>query len=66
MMPETIVVYFGTNEHNAIREELSTFEGHRTRVIEWREAMISAHVSQELEVINKRAHALRIQEAHAY
>jgi hypothetical protein len=33
-------------------------------VIEWLDAMISAHLSQELEEMNKRSQALKVQEAY--
>jgi hypothetical protein len=43
---------------------LNASEEHRGRVIEWLEAMIISNVSGEIEEMNKRAQALKVQEVY--
>jgi hypothetical protein len=62
--PETIVEHFGTSNHEEIWQELNTDEDHRDRVIEWLDALITTQVSAELQEMNKRAQALKVQEAY--
>jgi hypothetical protein len=62
--PEKIEEYFGTTNHEAIWEEMNTQQAHRDRVIEWLDAMIKANTSDEIQQMNKRAQALKIQEAY--
>jgi hypothetical protein len=39
LSPETIETYFGTTNHEDIWRELNTDAGHRSKVIEWLDAM---------------------------
>jgi 3-dehydroquinate dehydratase len=64
LSPETIETYFGTTDHEDIWRELNTDAGHRSKVIEWLDAMLTVQVSGEIEEMNKRANALKIQEAY--
>jgi hypothetical protein len=65
LVPEaTIAEYFGSVRHDGIWNEPNTSAEHRDRVIEWFDAMISTHVSEELQLINKRAQALKVQDAY--
>jgi hypothetical protein len=64
LTPDTIEEYFGTRSHEDIWQELNTDEGHRSRVIEWLDAMLTTQVSGEIEEMNKKANALKIQEAY--
>jgi hypothetical protein len=64
LTPDTIRKYFGSENHEEIWNELNTQEECRGRVIEWLEAMITSNVSGEIEGMNKRAQALKVQEAY--
>jgi hypothetical protein len=55
--------YFGSRDHEEIWNELNKEEAHRERVIEWLEAMILTNMTGEIEEMNRRAHALKVQEA---
>jgi hypothetical protein len=61
---DAIMGYFGTEDHEEIWRTMNTDEDHRERVIEWLDAMISSQVSEELREMNKRAQALKVQEAY--
>jgi hypothetical protein len=62
--PTTFQEYFGTADHRALWEELNTSSEHRDRVIEWLDGMISNCVTEEQNEMNKRAQALKIQDAY--
>jgi hypothetical protein len=65
LLPEqTILEYFGSRSHEGIRGALNTSADHRTRMIEWLEAMLTTQASGEIEQMNKRASALKIQESY--
>jgi hypothetical protein len=64
LTPEKSTACFGTSEPNAIWEELNASEDNQTRAVEWLEAIISTHLSQKLEDMNKRAHAVKVQKAY--
>jgi hypothetical protein len=62
--PEGLQEYFGTRNREMIWGELNTQRECRDRVIEWLDAMIATNVSEEIQHMNKRAHALKVQEAY--
>jgi hypothetical protein len=65
LLPEqTILEYFGFRSDEEILEALNTSVDHRTKVIEWLEAILMTQVSGEIEEMNKRASALKIQESY--
>jgi hypothetical protein len=64
LSPEVIEQYFGTTNHEAIWEELNTNADHRSQVIEWLDAMITTQVEGEIGEMNKKSHALKVQEAY--
>jgi hypothetical protein len=41
LSPETIETYFGTTNHEDIWRELNIDAGHRSKVIEWLDAMLT-------------------------
>jgi hypothetical protein len=64
LTPQTIEEYFGTHDHEAIWQELNTDESHRNRVIDWLDALITTQVEGEIQEMNKKAQALKIQEEY--
>jgi hypothetical protein len=62
--PETMEAYFGSGDHETIWQAMNTSEDHRNRVIDWLDAMITTQVQGEIKEMNKRAQALKIQEAY--
>jgi 3-dehydroquinate dehydratase len=64
LTPGTISDYFGSDNHEQIWNELNTQEDRRGRMIEWLETMITSNVSREIAEMNKRAQALKVQEAY--
>jgi hypothetical protein len=62
--PETITEYFGTQDHEAIRQALNTDKEHRNRVVDWLDASITTQVEGEIKEMNKKAQTLKIQEAY--
>jgi hypothetical protein len=64
LTPGTIREYFGSEDHEEIWNELNAQEERRGRVIEWLGEMITSNVSGEIEEMNKRAQALKVQEAY--
>jgi hypothetical protein len=61
---QTISDYFGFESHEGIWEALNTSADHRTRVIDWLEGLLTAQVSYEIEEMNKKASALKLQESY--
>jgi hypothetical protein len=64
LTPGTIREYFGSENHEEIWNELNVQEERRGRMIEWLEEMITSNVSGEIAEMNKRAQALKVQEAY--
>jgi hypothetical protein len=65
LLPEQMILeHFGSGSHEGIWEALNTSAGHRTRVIEWLEAILTTQVSGEIKEMNKKASALKIQESY--
>jgi hypothetical protein len=64
LTPGTIKQYFGSEDHEEIWNELNAQEERRGRVIECLEVMITSNVSREIAEMNKRAQALKVQEAY--
>jgi hypothetical protein len=62
--PAVFTEYFGTDDHRALWQELSTSNEHRDRVIEWLDGLISMHVSEEQKELNKKAQAMKVQDAY--
>jgi hypothetical protein len=56
--------YFGSWNHEEIWRELNTNADHRSKVIEWLDAMLTMQVSGGIEEMNKKVSALKIQEAY--
>jgi hypothetical protein len=54
--------YFGSEGLEAIWHEFNTNADHGSRVIEWLDAMLTVRVSGEIEEMNKKANAPKIQE----
>jgi hypothetical protein len=61
---QTILDYFGSEGHEEIWEALNTSADHRTRVIDWLEGLLTSQVSDEIEEMNKKASALKLQESY--
>jgi hypothetical protein len=61
---DTLERYFGAKGHEEIWRWLNVDESHRDRAREWLDGMITTQVPEELEMMNKKAQALKIQEAY--
>jgi hypothetical protein len=61
---QTMQAYFGSTSHEEIWRALNTSADHRTRVIEWLDALLTTQVSGEIEEMNKKAGMLKIQESY--
>jgi hypothetical protein len=61
---ETMQEYFGSWSHEEIWRELNMNVDHRSKVIDWLDAMLTMQVLGEIEEMNKKASALKIQEAY--
>jgi hypothetical protein len=61
---ETMQEYFGLRNHEEIWRKLNTNADHRSKVIEWLDAMLTTQMSGEIEEMNKKASALKIQEEY--
>jgi acetyl-CoA carboxylase alpha subunit len=61
---DTMHEYFGLQSHKEIWRELNTNADHRNKVIDWLDAMLTMQVSEEIQEMNKKASALKIQEAY--
>jgi hypothetical protein len=65
LLPEqTILKYFGSGSHKGIWEALNTSADHRTRMIEWLEAILTTQVFGEIKEMNKKSSALKIRESY--
>jgi hypothetical protein len=64
LSPEAIEEQFNSRDHEEIWRELNTQENRRGRVIDWLDAMITIQVEGEILEMNKRALALKVQEAY--
>jgi hypothetical protein len=66
LLPEkTMQEYFGSRNHEEIWRGLTTNSDHRSKVIEWLDAMLTTQVSGEIDQMNKKASALKIQETYS-
>jgi hypothetical protein len=61
---ETIEEYFGTQDHEAIWQELNPDESRCSRAINWLDMLITTQVEGAIHEMNKKAQVLQIQEAH--
>jgi hypothetical protein len=58
--PEVFRDYFGTDDHQALWQELNSSSDHREWAIAWLDAMISIHVTDKLKEMNGLAQALKV------